>query len=164
MTFLVRKVQIKPMSRSNLNTESPLCMIWNWCTYRNRVLVVWGNESSNEGTKQRRRDSLPSPFWSFQEGCVACSAGGSKEKRELPDASPAETRRLLPEAGSSVHHKVAPEETAYMTASQCSLLPLFIQVKETLAAQEEKTVMFKFLLRSLVLPPKRTQKNLILFS
>lgn len=72
--------------------------------------------------------TLPSPFPRFERGCVAFSAGGSEEEREQPDASAAETLRLLPEAGSSVHREVAPEEAAYMTGSLCSLLPQFIQV------------------------------------
>ncbi|KAK9542802.1 hypothetical protein VZT92_000633 [Zoarces viviparus] len=50
------------------------------------------------------------------------------EESEQPDTSAAEALRLLPEAGSSTHREVAPEETAYMTASLCSLLPQFIRV------------------------------------
>lgn len=62
------------------------------------------------------------------ESGVAFSAGGRGEENEQPDASAAETLRLLPEAGSSAHREVASEEMAYMTASLCSLLPQFIHV------------------------------------
>ena len=73
--------------------------------------------------------TLPSPLLSFESGAVAFSAGGRGEESEQSDASAAETLRLLPEAGSSAQHReVAPEETAYMTASLCSLLPQFIHV------------------------------------
>lgn len=73
-------------------------------------------------------NTLPSPFQCFESGAVVFSAGGRREESEQSDASAAETLRLLPEAGSSAHREVAPEETAYMTASLCSLLPQFIQV------------------------------------
>lgn len=45
------------------------------------------------------------------------------EESAQPDASAAERLRFLPAAGSSARREVAPEETAYMTASLCSLLP-----------------------------------------
>lgn len=73
-------------------------------------------------------NTLPSPFRCFERGAVAFSAGGTGEESEQPDASAAATLRLLPEAGSSAHREVAPEEMAYMTASLCSLLPQFIHV------------------------------------
>lgn len=66
--------------------------------------------------------------FSALESGVAFSVGGRGEESEQSDASAAETLKLLPEAGSCVHREVAPEETAYMTASLCSLLPQFIHV------------------------------------
>lgn len=101
-------------------------------------------------------DNLPSPFPCFARGCVAFSAGGSEEEREreLPDASAAETLKLLPEAGSSVHREVAPEEAAYMTGSLCSPPPVHPSVGP-LTADEERSVMFIFIHCSLVQPTKK---------
>lgn len=110
-------------------------------------------------------DNLPSPFPCFARGCVAFSAGGSEEEREreLPDASAAETLKLLPEAGSSVHREVAPEEAAYMTGSLCSPPPVHPSVGP-LTADEERSVMFIFIHCSLVQPTKKKgRENRILF-
>lgn len=53
-----------------------------------------------------------------------------REERRASSLTPQRQQHwsFLPEAGSSAHREVAPEETAYMTASLCSLLPQFIHV------------------------------------
>lgn len=70
---------------------------------------------------------LPSPFQRFESGAVAFPAGGWEDS-EQPDAPAAATLTHLAEAGSNAHREVAPEETSYMTASLCALLPQFSHV------------------------------------
>lgn len=94
----------------------------------NNYLGVTEKKNELKSRIKAEANILPYPSRCFESGAVASAAGGWGEESEQPDASAAATLRRLPEAGSSAHREVAPEETSYMTASLCSLLPRLIHV------------------------------------
>ncbi len=129
---LANCTQKGPKCPKGVESQDQQCKLRNCCTKRKQppVSSCAGKEAfvQIKIRNNAETDTLPSPFQCFESGAAAFSAGGRGEESEQPDASAAETLRLLPEAGSSAHREVAPEETAYMTASLCSLLPQFIHV------------------------------------